>query len=399
EAQLPVDPLQDQPSLERCPHCGSQAFQPETDIMDTWATSSLSPQIVGQWLGADRLEPESDLFKQVYPFSLRPQAHEIIRTWAFYTIVQSQFHFDSLPWSDALISGWGIAGEGMGKISKSRGGGPMPPLEMIASYSADAVRYWAASTGPGKDAIISEEKIQTGARLANKLWNVARFSQRFLDGYLPPNTPPENLTSADRWLLDGLATLITRVTQLFETYDYAAAKAESESFFWSLADNYLEMAKQRLYDPQHPQHGAAQYCLRQALLTVLKLLAPLLPYISDAIYQELFAEQAGESIHRSHWPQPEPAWHNPTAQTLGDALLEIATAVRRYKSEHNLSLGSALKRVQLATGAPDLAQDLQNAFPDLLSITRAQQIDIDPKLDPNLEMILALDDLQAAIQA
>ena len=145
-----------------------------------------------------------------------------------------------------LISGWGIAGEGMGKISKSRGGGPMPPMEMIERYSADAVRYWAASTGPGKDAVISEEKIQMGAKLVTKLWNVARFSERFLEGYTPQAAGDlaGQFTPADRWILARLQQLIRRVTALFQDYDYAAAKSEVEIFFWrDLADNYLEMCK------------------------------------------------------------------------------------------------------------------------------------------------------------
>ncbi len=199
ENQLPVDPLVDQP--DHACACGSTAFTPDMDVMDTWATSSLSPQIVGKWLA----EPE--LYQKVFPMSLRPQAHEIIRTWAFYTIVKSYLQFGEVPWKDALISGWGLAGEGMGKISKSRGGGPMPPLEMIQRYSADAVRYWAASTSPGKDAVISEEKIQAGSRLATKLWNVARFSEPFLPGAGLALSEAANptLSPADRWILFALA--------------------------------------------------------------------------------------------------------------------------------------------------------------------------------------------------
>ncbi|MFQ5616337.1 MAG: valine--tRNA ligase, partial [Anaerolineales bacterium] len=256
ETQLPVDSLSEQP-----PHpcrCGAASFTPESDVMDTWATSSLTPQIVGGWLS------NPALYKKVFPFSLRPQAHEIIRTWAFDTLVKSQFHFDALPWKDVLISGWGIAGEGMGKISKSRGGGPMPPMEMIETYSADAVRYWAASTSPGKDAIISEGKIRIGAKLVTKLWNVARFASRFLDDYIPATRhapPATRLTPADRWILSTTQRLIRRATGLFDDYEYAAAKSATETFFWNLADNYLEMAKQRLYDPASPGHESARYTL------------------------------------------------------------------------------------------------------------------------------------------
>ncbi len=196
--------------------------------------------------------------------TLRPQAHEIIRTWAFYTIAKSYFHFGEIPWSDVAISGWGIAGEGMGKISKSRGGGPMAPLTMIERYSADAVRYWAASTGLGKDAVISEEKIQVGAKLVTKLFNVAKFTERFLEDYSPPQAAASiislSFTPADRWILSRTQRLIQRVTALLEEYDYAAAKSEIEVFFWSeLADNYLEMVKQRLYNPQHPAYPAARF--------------------------------------------------------------------------------------------------------------------------------------------
>ncbi|MCA9971774.1 MAG: class I tRNA ligase family protein, partial [Anaerolineales bacterium] len=342
EAVLPLDPTVTPPKRP-CPACGGAAFTPEQDVMDTWFTSSMSPQIGGQWqppgAGGDNA-----LYAQVFPAALRPQAHEIIRTWAFYTIVKSRFHFDALPWRSVAISGWGLAPEGTAKLSKSRGGGPMPPLEMIALYSADALRYWAASTGPGKDAIISEEKIQAGARLATKLWHVARFSQRFLaaDGAADgadEAPPPTALTPADRWILARAQQLIQRATALFEQYDYATAKSETEIFFWrDLADNYLEMAKQRLYDGGEAAAGA-RFALRAALLTTLKLFAPILPYVTEEIYLALFAASDGApSIHRARWPRAEPRWQDDAALALGDALLEIATAVRRHKSEHGLSL-------------------------------------------------------------
>jgi valyl-tRNA synthetase len=369
EAELPVDPIDHMPGRP-CP-CGSTDFIPEKDILDTWATSSLSPQIVGRWL----TEPE--LYRRVFPFSLRPQAHEIIRTWAFYTITKSHFHFDSLPWKDVLISGWGLAGEGMGKISKSRGGGPMAPLEMIERYSADAVRYWAASTGTGKDAIISEEKIQAGARLVTKLWNVARFSERFLEKYALPAQAPE-LSPADRWMLSRLMGLIDQVSGMFERYDYAAARNEAENFFWSvLTDNYLEMCKLRLYDPSNLLHDGARFALYQAFLSLLKLFAPFFPYITDEIYRALFASETGcISVHASAWPEVNPAWIDAQAEAVGEILVEIATCVRRYKSEKNLSLGMELNRLQLRAAHPGQIQSLQAARADLQGVTRALQIEI-----------------------
>ncbi len=372
EDQLPVDPQFDQP--RKACTCGSTTFTPDPDVMDTWATSSLSPQIVGQRL----TDPE--LYRKVFPMSLRPQAHEIIRTWAFYTIVKSTLHFGIVPWKDALISGWGLAGEGMGKISKSRGGGPMAPLEMIQRYSADAVRYWAASTSPGKDALISEEKIQAGSRLATKLWNVARFSEPFLaDGPLSiSETTGPAFTPADRWILSRLQQVIRRVTDAFTGYDYTSAKNEVEAFFWQeLADNYIEMAKQRLYDKAAAGHGAACFTLRTVLLTVLKLFAPVLPYVTEAIFQALFSEreQSG-SIHRASWPQALEIFSNPAAEETGEILVQIASTVRRSKSERNISLGSELTLLQLGVANSGLAARLAEAKSDLMSITRARTVEI-----------------------
>ncbi len=390
DQQLPIDPADHQPA-DAC-ECGASAWIPEKDVMDTWATSSLTPQIVGQWLA------DGELYRRVFPMSLRPQAHEIIRTWAFYTIVKSLHHFGTLPWKEIAISGWGLAPEGAGKISKSRGGGPMAPLEMIDKYSADAVRYWAACTGFGKDSIISEEKIQMGARLVTKLWNVARFSQRFLAGFEPPSTPPP-LSPADRWILSRAQRLIARVTDSFRDYQYVAAKNEAESFLWGdLADNYLEMAKQRLYDDAHAGQAGARYALHHALLTVIKLLAPILPHITETIYLGLFAPGDGQaSIHVSTWPQPDDSLIDAQAEAAGSALVEVATAVRRYKSEHSLPLGAELRLVQIAVQEPSLHPLLLEAAADLTSITRAREAKIGTRLDPALQVILAEGAVSAAL--
>jgi len=367
ESQLPVDPLVDRP-LSACA-CGSDEFLPEEDVFDTWATSSLSPQIVG------KLFSEPSLYQQVYPFSLRPQAHEIIRTWAFYTIVKSLHHFNSVPWKEAAISGWGLAPQGTGKISKSRGGGPLAPMELIERYSADAVRYWSASTGFGKDAVINEEKVQTGARLVTKIWNVARFCERFLQDFSPPGVPPA-LSPADRWILSRTQGLTHRVTDLFEEYEYAAAKSELETFFWTeLADNYLEMVKQRLYNVDHPEREGARFVLDQTLLTLVKLFAPLIPHITEQVYQGLFAGREGcASIHRSAWPEAHLEWHDLEAESAGTLLVGIAGVARRYKSENNLSVGAPIRLIQLSTLRADLKEMLSAAASDLMSITRANQI-------------------------
>ncbi|GAB4580804.1 MAG: valine--tRNA ligase [Anaerolineales bacterium] len=443
ESQLPVDPLSDQPP--RPCTCGNANLLPESDVMDTWATSSMSPQIAGRWL------QDPALYAKVYPFSLRPQAHEIIRTWAFDTIVKSHFHFDTLPWKTVFISGWGLAGEGMGKISKSRGGGPMPPMEMIETYSADAVRYWAASTSPGKDSVISEEKIQIGAKLINKLWNVAVFSERFLTGYRPPTTPP-TLTPADRWILAATQRLIRRTTELFDAYEYATAKSETENFFWVFTDNYLEMAKMRLYDSRESSNpgspgvetpdyqttpdesgssspvqrassgspaidrradtepsaspntteDSARYTLHRVYQTLLQLFAPFFPFATEEIYLNLFADPtaditASPSIHRSHWPEPDPALESDAAEELGALLIEIASAVRGYKSRNNLPLRTEIPQLELATADAELAEALRMASADLMSITRAQKIIVNETPSPELQTLSFNGKVQIAI--
>jgi len=367
EDELPVDPTTRGPA--RPCACGGTAFTPETDVMDTWGTSSLTPQIVGQLLD------DPALYAQVFPFSLRPQAHEIIRTWAFYTIVKSWHHFRAIPWRDAAISGWGLAPEGAGKISKSRGGGPMSPQEMLENFGADAVRYWTSSAGFGRDSVIDVQKIEMGAKLVTKLWNVARFAERFIapdpDHEASGCCVTSCLSPADRWILAGAQRLIRRATEAFLVYDYAAAKHETDAFFWrDFADNYLEMAKLRLYagDP------AARGTLHAVLLVLLKLFAPFFPHITEEIYQGLFVAAEGAlSIHCSAWPRPDARFDDATALVVGEALVEIATTVRRYKSERGLSLGAELTELRITADAA-LAAQLAAAEEDLRSITRAKGV-------------------------
>jgi valyl-tRNA synthetase len=389
--QLPMDPAQIQPEAP-C-SCGSHEFTPENDVMDTWATSSLTPQIVGRWL------TDPGLYQKVFPFALRPQAHEIIRTWAFYTLVKSWHHFGALPWKEVAISGWGLAPQGSGKISKSRGGGPVAPMALIERYSADAVRYWAASTGFGKDAMISEEKVQAGMRLVTKLWNVARFCERFIQDYsLPEQIAP--LSPADRWMLARLQALITTVTVQFKAYDYASARNEMEAFFWrDLADNYLEMAKQRLYNPENPEAEGAIYTLACVLPVIVKLFAPFLPFVTEEIYQGLFADREGlASIHLSRWPKVDPRLADETSEKTGELLIGIASSIRRYKSERNLPLSLTLDRVQLGCADARLAEMLKAARSDLMSVTRADQIDIVLEPDVDLDNLQSVGSIMIAVQ-
>jgi valyl-tRNA synthetase len=390
ETRLPVDPLSDRPS--RACECGGESFLPEMDVMDTWATSSLTPQIACGWLS------DKALYERLFPMSLRPQAHEIIRTWAFYTIVKSMHHFGEVPWRDVAISGWGTAPEGAGKISKSRGGGPVAPVEMIERYSADAVRYWAACTGFGKDSVISEDKIRVGSRLVTKLWNVARFSEAFLCDYQPP--PAFKISwPTDRWMLSRTQRVMDLSTEAYRNYDYVTAKNETENLFWhDLADNYLEMVKYRLYGKADRGYSSARFTLYHTLLNILKLFAPLLPHVTDEIFRAVFAEcEATASIHQGGWPQSAAFEIDEDAERFGELMVQVVTAVRRYKSERHLALSTDLVKLQIAVKDPRIEENFRNSTIDLRSATRAKCIEIVQQPSRNLHSLIVEEAIELAI--
>ncbi len=274
----------------------------------------------------------------------------------------------------------------------------MSPMEMIERYSADAIRYWAASTGLGKDTVISEEKIHAGTKLVNKLRNVSRFNQRFLKDYQPTNKPPE-LAVADRWILSRLYRLIERVTSLLERFDYAEAKSYIELFFWNdLTDNYLEMVKKRLYE-DHLKSEGARYTLDRLLLTTVKLLAPFLPHVTEVIYQEFFAGREGfSSLHRSTWPEPDDNLQDDDAEATGEKIVQIATAVRRFKSTRKLSLAANLNDLYLITSNPNISALLEEAQFDIISVTRASRVTLTDEPAPDSEFILSEETFQVAVR-
>ncbi len=380
--QLPVDPQTSQP-LRPCT-CGSTDFEPEPDIMDTWATSSCTPMIIAGW-------PDDPVrFAQHFPASLRPQGHDIIRTWAFYTIVKSLYHMNDIPWRAIMISGHGLSADRR-KISKSKEHKEVGPMEVIEQESADALRYWAAAGRTGADSPFSSETIATGRRLVTKLWNASRFAEGRLEDLESPliasRAHSHKLLPTDRWLLSRLARTIAHATAELDNYEYATARAEVERFFWSdLCDNYLELAKARLYGEPGPEQRAAQWTLYQALLTVLKLLAPHLPYITEEIYQGLFRKWDGAaSIHLSPWPEAHPEWIDPEAEETGKTLLELLRQVRRHKAEHGLSVGAELEALHISI-APEQHAELEAALIDLKSATRARRIVLEERGQANIAL-------------
>ena len=388
-AQLPVDPSSDSP-----PHacaCGSSDLRPEPDVMDTWATSSVSPLIAATLAApTGQLSPlDEPWLQRLLPMQLRPQAHDIIRTWAFDTIVKSLIHTGQIPWETLMISGHALAPDGT-SIHKSLGNNPIEPDTLIERYGADAVRYWACASSLGADMPVSEEEMRQGGRLCTKLWNAARLlyaqgpgvqaggDEQVLAGRWP----------GDRALLSFQQKLITEVTASYQSYDYAAARDAIERFFWSnFCDEYLEWIKSRLYDGSPEERQAALSTALEAMRCILTLLAPIIPHITEAIYQHLFRQgqeqtaQPFHSIHQCAWPQPHASLHDPQAERLGLALRAIGTAVRRRKSEQHISLGAPLAELYIGCSDAELRSLLEYSRSDLHSLTRASLIVIHADID------------------
>ena len=360
EKDLPVDPTTDKPPVKECPKCKNKKFIPEKDIINTWATSSLTPQI------AAALIPE--MFDRLYPMSLRPQAHDIITFWLFNTVVKSELHYKKIPWKDAMISGWALDPKGK-KMSKSKGN-VVEPRGMIEKYSADALRFWAASTKLGEDNPFQEKELVSGSKFITKLWNASKFAFMHLEDY---KTKPKKLEAIDKWILAKLNLIIKESTQYFDNYEYAKTKASVENFFWNIfCDNYLEIVKDRLYNPDtrgKEARESAQYALYTVILDILKLIAPIMPHITEEIYSLFFKDKEKvQSIHITKWPKPIKITADEKA---GDVMIEAISEVRKFKAQKQMSMKGELKEIIIETD-----QNLDPFLEDLKSTTHAQKISV-----------------------
>ena len=254
-------------------------------------------------------------------------------------------------------------------------------MEAIDAESADALRYWATSSRTGADSPYAQDTVDTGRRLVTKLWNAGRLAEACLSDFTPGALPPR-LFLTDQWLLARLNQTTDRATAALEAYDFAAARAEVERFFWQdFCDNYLELAKARLYGADEAERQAAEWTLYQALLSVLKLLAPYLPYITEALFQGIYrAREGAPSLHQTRWPERLPDLPTTQMDAIGTALLEVLSQTRRAKAEHKLSVGAELAALRIAASASDAAL-LTAALTDLRSATRARRIQIDVRAD------------------
>ena len=354
EADLPVDPSSDVPpgfTADQRDQPGGFAADP--DVMDTWATSSVSPQIAGGW------EDDPDLFDRVFPYDLRPQGHDIIRTWLFGTVVRSHHEHGSLPWTDAALSGW-ILDPDRKKMSKSQGN-VVTPLGLLEQHGTDAVRYWAANGRLGTDTAFDEGQMKVGRRLAVKLLNASKFALSFPEAAPGPVTEP-----IDRALLARLADVVDEATTAFEAYDYTRALERTETFFWSFCDDYIELVKGRAYS-EGPEAESALRALRLSLDVLLRLFAPVLPFVTEEVWSWW---QEG-SVHEQSWPEAAPlrdaGGDVPEGQDVLGVAADVLQHVRRAKSEAKTSTRTPVLVLAVSARQPVLdllaqvEQDVVNA--------------------------------------
>ncbi|HEX6219513.1 MAG TPA: valine--tRNA ligase [Acidimicrobiia bacterium] len=358
DSQLPVDPTSDTPKgFDESQRGQPGGFAGDRDIMDTWATSSLTPQIAGHWID------DPDLWERVFPMDIRPQGHDIIRTWLFATVVRSHFEHGELPWETATINGWILDPERK-KMSKSKGN-VVTPLDFVEKYSADGVRYWAASGRPGTDTAFEEEQLRIGRRLAIKILNGARFALGFSDTDVEPTAITEPL---DTSMLAQLKETVVGATAALEEYDYARALDLAERSFWDWTDDYVELVKTRAYD-DGPAAESAHAALQLALSVYLRLFAPFLPFVTE----EAWSWWKDGSVHRASWPTADEFRGVVGEAGILDAVSSILGEVRRAKSDAKTSMRTEVELVEVTADAETVGLAKQ-AEDDLLAAARAAEI-------------------------
>jgi valyl-tRNA synthetase len=377
ESTLPIDPSSDVPPGYTQEQRGvAGGFIGDPDVMDTWATSSLTPQIAGGW------ERDPDLWQRVFPMDLRPQAHEIIRTWLFSSVVRADLEDDCLPWSDVAISGW-ILDPDRKKMAKSKGN-VVTPAALLDEYSSDALRYWAASARPGTDTAFDIGQMKIGRRLAIKILNASKFTLG-LNARRDDSAVTDML---DRALLARLADVVEQATGAFEDYNYAKALELAETFFWNFTDDYVELVKDRAYGGQGESEAASALAtLATALDTLLRIFAPFMPFTTEEVWSWW---QEG-SVHRQPWPDAAElrAVAGDADAAAVDDIAAVLTLVRKAKSEAKVSMRAEVASAVI-TAEADAVERLSAAEGDLKAAGRIHELSLIAAEGPiQVEVVLA----------
>ena len=375
--QLPVDPLGEVPEgYTEEQRNQPNGFSGDPDIFDTWATSSLSPQISSHWF------LDEERHAKLYPADMRPQGHDIIRTWAFYTIVKAYLHDKEVPWTNITLSGW-ILDPDRKKMSKSQGN-VVTPEPMLDEFGADSVRYWAGRARLGVDTAHDEQVFKVGKRLCMKMFNASKFVIDRFGDIDPALLGPEKVTvETDRVAIAQLRPLIERATAAFDDFDYSQALQRTEDFFWAMfCDNYIELAKPRTYDEElSVERLSAASSLRLIHRALVRMLAPFVPFITDEVWHWAYSGDADmhDSVHRSPWPTlsefasiPEPSDSGTWAATM-----EVVDAVRKAKANAQMSVKAPVESLQV-THTQAFIDSLAPALGDLMEMLRIETVDLLP---------------------
>ena len=355
KADLPVEPIEDEPPVDACPACGHDAFEAEEDVFDTWATSSLTPLINAGWdWDADAAEFTLDN-PELYPFDLRPQGHDIISFWLFHTVVKCYEHTGEVPFEGVMINGH-VLDQNREKMSKSKGN-VVTPEEVLDAFPVDAARFWAAGTAVGDDFPFKEGDLEAGERLLRKLWNASKLVHQLAPVDVEPpgdaDSDQPDLEPIDEWLLARQDAVLDSLTEKYREHEYAKARTELRTFFWeTFCDDYLEIAKQRLDDADRAaladgsadaESRSAAYALRTAHEQFCSLFAPILPHVTEEIWQAAYADGSdAASLHATDWP----AATGETADLdAGETALAVISALRGYKTDNGLPLNADLSSV------------------------------------------------------
>ncbi|MGM0404849.1 MAG: valine--tRNA ligase [Thermoplasmatota archaeon] len=357
DEQLPVNPLVDEP-IGSCEECGGNDFEPEEDVLDTWATSSLTPYIATRWID------DSQLFDKVFPFTLRPQSHDIISFWAFNTIVKSLFHSEEKPWDDIMIHGYLMLPGG--KAFSSSRGIIIDPEEVAEEHGADTIRYLSGSSRPGEDAEFEKKWLKRGQRIRTKFWNIQQFIKNSIQTKIE-DMP--KLKIVDRWLLTKYSKVVKKATRYMDEYRYDKALKEVEYFLWHvLADHYIEMIKHRIYNKKDK---AAEFTLYHVGLGLTKMLAPIMCFITEEVYHQNYKRfEEKESVHVTSWPTE--ILIDEDAEIQGEIVKDIIAGVRNWKSEKGIPLNENIGELKVITSS----KGIQENEDDILNTVKAEKLSL-----------------------
>jgi len=370
---VPIDPRLENPRIGKCPKCGSTEFKPEKDVLDTWFDSSITCAVHAGW-------PDMKDWKKRFPADVHPSGIDIIRTWAYYLMVRHLALFNEKPYKSCLINGMVLGSDGR-EMHKSLGN-YVASQDVLSKYGADATRQWAAGGGStGSDIPFRWPDVEYGWRFLIKLWNASGFVSKLLEDYTPDGKTKQVLQPLDKWVLSKCERLTGKVTDALEKCQFNLALEELRNFTWhTFCDSYLEAVKDRLYNPEiygHEKRKAAQYTLHVVLEKILKLLAPIIPHVTEEIFQTLYADEKNpQSIHVSPWPNTDEKLINEEAEKQGDMVVAIIAEIRREKSEKHLPLNAKIAKLTIYTDEKTTAEMIKQGHADIAGTCKAADIHV-----------------------